>query len=486
DVEYSKWCEDKTCSECDSCLNSCTAGCALEGKNVNYCTASFCVCSTDNYCSSAQEQSCSDGTIYGTCSTTKLKYCDNGNLVPDCNKCGCLSGNCQLDTGTCSFSIPPIGVNAKQNLYSNKEVFLVSDADWKNVLPFVSVTVWTEGSEVKKYPFLIYHDEGDGIFDADSIIYFMQQYFPSKVTFIGNTNIELDNLLVASPHLGAGLSEAQIQRVSAEDYLFYWSQFNNLVYVQDDYELSLLASTYASLINAPMIIKGSGLDSASIFSGRNVICVGNVVPAGSSCSETYDLSSLRQKYKTETGTDKIILVNSKDYSPFYSSSFCPEKSYSCIQNLYYKDSLIAPILASARQELLLSIDVPQILGDSLSYPSPIKSFLSPFLSGANYLTIFASKYAVPDRIKEHGVVEVLVGDDFWTALDPAYYADTNGDNKPDVSVGRIAGISSSDVSSYIARDLFFNSFQKTNNVKLLASSFGGTLKKLADNPTFLL
>ena len=71
--------------------------------------------------------------------------------------------------------------------------------------------------------------------------------------------------------------------------------------------------------------------------------------------------------------------------------------------------------------------------------------------------------------------------DYKINLDAAYYADTTGDGKPDVAVGRIDGLSSSDVSSYIARDLFLSSSPKTNNVKLLASSFGGNLKKMTDN-----
>ena len=61
------------------------------------------------------------------------------------------------------------------------------------------------------------------------------------------------------------------------------------------------------------------------------------------------------------------------------------------------------------------------------------------------------------------------------ALDPSHYADITGDKLPDVSVGRIAGISSSDVSSYLARSIFYSEFQKTNNMKFLASSFGGVL-----------
>ena len=225
--------------------------------------------------------------------------------------------------------------------YSDKEVFLISDRDWRDVLQLVPVTTWTEGGKIRKYPTLIFHVEkthaplltvecthkyfktfntdswqsfvaednfihkikvvgvskdrtfslrlmdkngvlikesdpittdnwwgaryfildipvtkgeiyrigfsvsdqfafcgddpypegefsgdadydlemktygGDVIdsFDADSIIYFMQQYSPDKVTIIGSTPQELDNLLVADPELGAGLSINQIKRI---------------------------------------------------------------------------------------------------------------------------------------------------------------------------------------------------------------------------------------------------------------------------------
>lgn len=47
---------------------------------------------------------CSDGTAYGSCSTTKPKYCDNGVLVDKCSTCGCSSGyECQSD-GSCISS----------------------------------------------------------------------------------------------------------------------------------------------------------------------------------------------------------------------------------------------------------------------------------------------------------------------------------------------------------------------------------------------
>lgn len=46
---------------------------------------------------------CSDGTLYGQCSATKPKYCDNGSLVDKCSSCGCPANySCQGD-GSCKL-----------------------------------------------------------------------------------------------------------------------------------------------------------------------------------------------------------------------------------------------------------------------------------------------------------------------------------------------------------------------------------------------
>ncbi|MBU1129651.1 MAG: hypothetical protein KJ949_03410, partial [Nanoarchaeota archaeon] len=102
-------------------------------------------------------------------------------------------------------------------------------------------------------------------FDIDSSIYFMQQFNTEKVTIIGETPQELDNLLIAEPELGAGINQNQIKRIKTEDYLSYWESYKDVVHVEDNYELGLMASTYASLLNAPLIIQGTNLDKEVNF-----------------------------------------------------------------------------------------------------------------------------------------------------------------------------------------------------------------------------
>ncbi|MBW2966488.1 hypothetical protein KY342_05275, partial [Candidatus Woesearchaeota archaeon] len=196
----------------------------------------------------------------------------------------------------------------------------------------------------------------DHTFDADSTIYFMQQYNPTDLTIIGNTLQELDNLLTTKPELGAGLNLNQIQRISTKDYFSYWKSFKDIVYVEDNYELALLASTYASLINAPLIIQGTSADIENIFIRRNITCIGSVSPAGSSCNEQYDLTELQQKYIDKTQTKKFIFVNPGSLNKKLFLLLEPEKSLEKVVNLYTKTSLLSPILASAKHELILTTD----------------------------------------------------------------------------------------------------------------------------------
>jgi hypothetical protein len=50
-------------------------------------------------------KTCTDGTSYGSCSSTKPKYCNEGVLIDGCSQCGCLGEDeCQPD-GSCESVI---------------------------------------------------------------------------------------------------------------------------------------------------------------------------------------------------------------------------------------------------------------------------------------------------------------------------------------------------------------------------------------------
>jgi hypothetical protein len=381
-------------------------------------------------------------------------------------------------------------------MYNPKMVFLMSDENWEDVLPFVSASTWTDSSgNIDAYPVLIYHNDTIDSVDSTSIINFMQQYSPSEVIQVSDSPQQLDDLLFASPPIGEGLQQNQIQEINPQDYLNYWNSFNSVVYVQDNYTLALMASTYASLINAPLIIQGSSLDSPSIFSGRNVICIENFNPVGvygnvygnvnvygiplesSYCSETYNLQQLQSLYIQQTNTNKIMLINPTDWDtgetidegllpPFY----IPEE-------LFFKTSLVSPFLASAKHELLFST--------TETSDSAINSALKTETNSMNaqYLTIMASPLVIPNS----QYMNTIQGYPIYRSLDQTEYGakcaspsilgiifpSMGGScfGSPSIFTGRIMGFTTSDVSTYVARDLFYSGLQKTNNAIFMASSF---------------
>ena len=452
-------------SECGNNIKEGSEEC--DGSDNSACSSGK--CKSDCKCEIVPK--CSDGTYYSQCSLTKPKYCSDGKLINQCSSCGCDAGKeCKSD-GSCKEKVNQ--ENKKlMSKYFDKEVFLISDKNWKDVLPLVPLTTWTkqkdDNSNCQKgygtpdnvcvYPTLIYHDEAKIEFDADSVIYFMQQYNAKKVTIIGTTRIGLDNLLIASPKLGVGLKSNQINKTSVADYLSYWESFKDIVYVEDNYELALLASTYASLINAPLIILGTDLDKDNVFTERNVICVGDV---NKNCNEKYNLEQLQKKYVEETKTDKIILVNPNDLSIHESTIFGPDKS-TAISELYSKASLASPFLASAKQEIIFSIKSIDVFEVDSLLTSKLKDFYTTSQIKENTLTIISNPNAIPmyapgdlcafvDRIEADGRI----------------YGSLNNYEYIDMSVGRIMGISLSDVSSNIARSLFFDKLNRNKNALLV-------------------
>lgn len=59
------------------------------------------------------QQECSDGTQYGGCSADKPKYCDNGQLINNCEECGCDSSEFCKSDGSCN---PAIGKSVRENI----------------------------------------------------------------------------------------------------------------------------------------------------------------------------------------------------------------------------------------------------------------------------------------------------------------------------------------------------------------------------------
>ena len=378
----------------------------------------------------------------------------SGNNCPSCSPVSNVTKRennttvSENDTGNYSGNS-----NMKNLDLYNKDVFIVSDKNWQQVLQLIPVTIWTnpgqsncqKGYETSKsvctYPTLIYHE--DAGFDADSIIHFLQQYNPDNIQLIGNYPQQLADLFTAKPEFGAGINS--IQKITEEDYIKYWQQYNDIVYVENNYKLSLVASTYASLINAPLVIENSELSKSVNFEGKNVTCVGNV---DKNCNKKFSVKQLQQEYISKTQKrDKVLLVNHEDLSISQSAQFEPEKS-GTIQNIYGKHSLSAPVLASAKHEIIISTASYEVN----SVDTFIEKKISELGLSPEYLTIVAAPNAIAMSY-ENG--EQWDSTNYESA-DAWQYSKLDADNLVDISVGRIFGLTSSDVSSNIARSLFYD------------------------------
>ena len=371
------------------------------------------------------------------------------------------AGNTGRDppTGSKSFSVTtkifePAFVNKKDaGKYDNKEIFLISDQNWQNILSLVPITTWTDNGTgaISKYPTLIYYQEGED-FDADSVIYFIQQYNPQKVTIVGASPPDLDSLLVAAMPVGGGLSSKQIKRITPNDYFSYWKSYHDAVYVKNDYSTALMASNYASLINAPLVIEGNEFGDA--LSGKNIICIGN--PAGAACNENYNLYQIQEKYVKMTNTDKLIMVNPDDLDIAINDRFGTEKSGDILHKLFTRHSLAAPFLAAGKHELIINTAAE----DYSKINNLVRTTVDSFNLNPRYLTIIASPEAIAMSQPEPNKI-------YYQALDYEY-GNLDEDGPPELAVGRIYSLSVSDVSSYIARSLFYSAITaaSTRNVYL--------------------
>jgi len=318
--------------------------------------------------------------------------------------------------------------------FSSREAFIVSDADWPTVLGLVSLTTWSsDGGGI--YPTLVYHREGES-FDADSLLHFLEQYGPDRVTMVGANPPALVDLVASRTSLVPN-------QIESADFPGYWREIDEVVLVEDDYGSALIASTYAALINAPLIIRGDELDRPETLADRHVICVGL---ARSECAIVYEQDELRRVYLAHTHTDKVVLVNSNDLTIAVSERLTPENPTGTLNSLFGRTSLVAPFLAAAKQQLLINT----LNSDSPSVDALIEDELSALGITDGYLTIVGS----PDAIAMYASSPSVNNFE----ADFIMYADLDDDEErqSELAVGRIFGITVTDASTMVARSLFYD------------------------------
>ena len=74
-----------------------------------------CGCREDEFCQDDGTclQKCADGTLFGYCSENKPVLCFKGTLLENCFKCGCFPGQICLNDGTCAGDIK-VGAGAEE------------------------------------------------------------------------------------------------------------------------------------------------------------------------------------------------------------------------------------------------------------------------------------------------------------------------------------------------------------------------------------
>ncbi|MBI2083498.1 MAG: hypothetical protein HYT76_08000 [Deltaproteobacteria bacterium] len=334
----------------------------------------------------------------------------------------------------------------RPTLLPQKKLFMITDRNWQDVLSLVPIVTkkGTFGGRLR-YAMIVYHPERTPSLQRP-IARFIDDFEPFKIYTFGE--------IPSSIFEEADFDLDDVEAKTVSEYLDSWSGYSTVIYVENNYSLALLASSYAALREAPLIVVGSALDRPNRMEGKNVVRVGTVsCPSGAaSCEGPFSANEISRDYVTRSGTNKIILVNSNDL------------------NQTTKVSLVAPILAAGRKEVLLSTtSTDHLVIDS--YLNDMFGYLG-FRSG--YLTILAHPSYVPMktnvtiRSESRERRGEYIDHDYPVDVDNRFYG-TPGENlmgPVEFAVGRIFGKGS---SLYVARSLFFGELPRAHERALFAT-----------------
>jgi len=277
-----------------------------------------------------------------------------------------------------------------------KERWLDTDSEWCNVITFDDPDIYPHPIERCAYPLLTYHKEGEN-YDADSIYHFIDQYSAGSLVSIknyGTGTTVLDNIKISKKVKPRTWWQGQWQ----EKGLF-------VVVGYDNYKEGLIAAQLAAYLNAPLVFVGVNSDELKgllipkdgkedEYSPKTIITVGDIgimfseiasynpvlsydesnrrimrnLPISSVA--TFSIEQLQDFILYLTDSNKVILINPNDikettseteqigeftnYPNRYYEDLDFETNYGHeLHKLYYKDSLAAPILAVAKDELIV-------------------------------------------------------------------------------------------------------------------------------------
>lgn len=422
---------------------------------------------------------------------------------------------------------PEEGLTHKEEeveITEGKTVFLIDDNNWKDVLSLYPIGAYhyvseevdtlemTERDEMKARKNKIFYnhvlvygsDEEKKNLDLESTLTFIGHFKPDKVVLAYRKEIPKKIRLalkkgMASDDSGEGY---KFTYMHAKNYYATWNQrgYENIVVSESEYDTGLLASVFASYLNAPLVFEDDEEFDKYNFNGKKVYYVYSEnensdtysslkgkVPADKIVS--YDIPTLQKKYAEYTNTDKVILVNPNDIEDKYCEQFTYKSKYGKMKNAYCKDSLVAPFLATIKNELIIftyaeplkqgvetekdsgRFDVvcseyeknPQKYPKKYNFESEIETKSSIVIQDiekglkntccpgvkTNYFTIVSSPKMIPSSIFSLCNVdeEDPEGNEERWKLDGQYSSESAN--------GWIFGISVSDSSSYVNRNVGF-------------------------------
>jgi len=94
---------------------------------------------------------CSDGTFFGSCSTEKPKYCNNGKLEENCEECGCGKGECIENQCIFEGIIETKGIFLEKKFFKpEEEINLIIETKEISKGEYEFTVEWKENSRTEK------------------------------------------------------------------------------------------------------------------------------------------------------------------------------------------------------------------------------------------------------------------------------------------------------------------------------------------------
>ncbi|MBN1771143.1 MAG: hypothetical protein JXB32_07785 [Deltaproteobacteria bacterium] len=351
-------------------------------------------------------------------------------------------------------------------------VYLVSDDDWRTALELVPVAAaWgTVEGFPERYlrPLLVFHVEPGGAFDVDAAVRFFELAGPREAVLVGEAPAQAVEALewgAGSPLRRVAPSALWTEVPDVRLTLDRPGELRHVVLVEDDYGLALGAAVLASLENRLLVIRGGALDRPESFAGRSAQLVGaGACPDGATCDETLATAQdVRLAALERLGPDAaaVVLASHADLE----DGVAPEGGYAALEygppltTIGGKFSLAAPYLAAARRELLVTTG----FADAKAIDAELETMLRELGVLPRYLTIVAAPTAIPMALLRPDAPGELWG--YHYELDMTVYASDglgvpsglgfwDNDQFADAAAGRILGVTVTDVSAYLARELF--------------------------------